>query len=242
MLSRQLRPRSRRPHRQAGLGLVEILVGLALALFVVLGALMMFGQFNDENRHLLRETRIVQDLRAAADLIARDLRRAGYWGDATAGVWASGMSGTPSSNSYGKMAAAACAGATLDQKTTTGASSAICYSVAGDSDNSVSTSERYGFELDGGVIYAVIAGATRQALTDPKTITITDLVITPSSQTLPASDFCAKTCTSNCPEVVVREFEVLIRGTLPGSSSVSRFLRSNVRVRNDFFSGSCPGS
>lgn len=226
--------------RARGLGLVEVLVGLALAIFVVLGALMMFGQFNDENRHLLRETRIVQDLRAASDLIARDLRRAGYWGDATAGVWTSASTGTPSINSYGKMSASACSGATLDQKTTTAASSAICYSVAGDSDNAVGTSERYGFELDGGVIYAVIAGATRQPLTDPKTITITDLVITPSSQTLSASDFCAKACTSNCPEVVVREFEVLIKGTLPNDSSVSRYLRSNVRLRNDYFSGSCP--
>ena len=141
------------------------------------------------------------------------------------------MTSTPPVNSYGKMAASPCSTATLDQKTTSSASNSICYAVAGDTDNVVGSSERYGFELDGGVIYAVLAGATRQALTDPKTINITDLVITPSSQVLSASDYCSKTCTSNCPEVVVREFEVLIKGTLPGDSTVSRFLRSNVRLR-----------
>ena len=234
----------RRPMRRMsrGVSLVEVLIGLALSLFVVLGALMMFGQFTGENRHLMRETRIVQDLRAASDLIARDLRRAGYWGDATAGVWTSGMTSTPPINGYGRMAAAPCSSATLDQKTTSAASNAICYAVAADADNTIATAEKYGFELDGGVIYAVLGGAAREALTDPKTITITDLVITPSSQVLSAADYCSKTCTSNCPEVVVREFEVLIKGTLPGDSSVSRFLRSNVRLRNDYFSGSCPTS
>lgn len=232
-----MKPRLR---RSRGVSLVEVLVGLALGLFVVGGALMLFGRFTGENRHLLQEARIVQDLRAAADLIARDLRRAGYWDGAGGGVWVTGMASTPPLNAYNKMSASPCASATLDQKTTTSASSAICYSVAGDADNSVSSSERYGFELDGGVIYAVIGGATRQALTDPKTITISDLVITPSSQVLPATDYCTKTCTTNCPELVVREFEILIKGTVPGDSTVSRFLRSNVRLRNDHFSGSCP--
>lgn len=229
-----------RPAAARGVGLVEMLVGLAVGLFVVGGALMLFGRYTVENRHLMREARVVQDLRAAADLIARDLRRAGYWASATSGVWVTGMAAAPPANGYARMAASPCSAATLDQKTTTAASNAICYAVAGDADNAVGAGERYGFELDGGIVYAVVSGAARQALTDPRTITVTDLVITPSSQVLPAGDYCAKTCTVNCPEVVVREFEILIKGTLPDDASVSRFLRSNVRVRNDYVGGSCP--
>jgi prepilin peptidase dependent protein B len=239
--------RAHRTHRtqsgaalQRGLGLVEMMVGLALGLFVVGGALAMFSNFTNDNRHILQEARIVQDLRATADLIARDLRRAGYWGDATSGVWASGSSGTPAKSNYGFMAATPCLSATLNQKTTTAASSSLCWSIAGDANNVVGSDERYGFELDTGVIYAVVSGAARQALSDPKSITITDLVITPSSQVLPVSDFCSKACTTNCPEVVVREFEVLIKGHLPGDTAASRFQRTNVRVRNDFVSGVCP--
>ena len=64
--------------RQArGMGIVELLVGLALGLFVVSGGLMLLAGFTDENRRLLLETRLTQDLRAASDLVTRDLRRAG---------------------------------------------------------------------------------------------------------------------------------------------------------------------
>jgi prepilin peptidase dependent protein B len=236
----QHRPKRRDRRHQRGLGLVEMMVGLALGLFIVGGALAMFSTFTNDNRQLLQEARIVQDLRATADLITRDLRRAGYWGDATSGVWSSGGSGTPPKSNYGFLAATGCATATLNQKTTASASNALCWSIAGDSNNAVGSDERYGFELDGGVIYAVVAGATRQALSDPKSITITDLVITPSSQVLPVSDYCTKTCTTNCPEVVVREYEVLIKGHLPGDTAASRFQRSNVRLRNDYVGGACP--
>ena len=225
---------------QRGLGLVEMMVGLALGLFIVGGALAMFSNLTNDNRLLLQEARVVQDLRATADLIARDLRRAGYWGNATSGVWSTGSAGAPPKSNYGFMAATPCASATLDQKSTTMASSALCWSISGDTNNVVGSDERYGFELDAGVIYAVVGGASRQALSDPKSITITNLVITPSSQVLPVSDFCSKTCTTNCPEVVVREFEVLIKGHLPSNTSASRFQRSNVRVRNDYVGGACP--
>ncbi len=229
-----------RSAQQRGLGLVEMMVGLALGLFIVGGALAMFSTFTTDNRQLLQEARIVQDLRATADLITRDLRRAGYWGDASSGVWASGGSSTPPKSNYGFMAAAPCAGATLNQKTTAAASSSLCFSIAQDANNAVGSDERFGFELDSGVIYSVVGGAARLALSDPKSITITDLVITPSSQVLPVSDFCAKTCTVNCPEVVVREYEVLIKGHLPGDTAASRFQRSNVRLRNDYVGGTCP--
>jgi len=91
------------------------------------------------------------------------------------------------------------------------------------------------------VLYAVREGNAREALTDPNTVRITNLRFDWSgSQTIPASDFCAKTCTTNCPTVVVREVEVTIRGQLPGDASVARQLRSNVKVRNDYLGGQCP--
>ena len=237
------RSRGRRSAARRGASLVELMIGLAVGLFVVVGGLSMFAFFTHDNRLLLQETRIAQDLRAAADLVARDLRRAGYWDASTSGIWSTGMTGTPPQNAYAMMAGSACSSATLDAKSPAGSStaplSALCYAIAQDTNNTIDTGDRFGFELDGGVIYYVLGG-NRQALTDPKTITITHLDIIPTSQVLPAASFCSKTCTSNCPEVVVREFEILIRGQLPGDASVSRFLRSNVRVRNDYLGGQCP--
>ena len=73
--------------RQSGLSMVETMVGLTVGLFIVGGALKLFIDNIDSNRKLLIETRVNQDLRAASDLIARDLRRAGYWEQASSGVW-----------------------------------------------------------------------------------------------------------------------------------------------------------
>ena len=68
--------------RQSGLSLVELLVGAAIGLFLVGGATKLFIDTLDDSRRLIIETRVNQDLRAASDLVARDLRRAGYWPNA----------------------------------------------------------------------------------------------------------------------------------------------------------------
>ena len=72
---------------QRGFTLVELLVGLALALVVVAAGTLLLARQAHEQRALVIEARLMQDLRSTADLVARDLRRAGHWGDAGAGVW-----------------------------------------------------------------------------------------------------------------------------------------------------------
>jgi hypothetical protein len=88
------------------------------------------------------------------------------------------------------------------------ASSALCYYIdtVQDTPNVPSQAEMFGFKLDvnSGVIYAIVNGQPAAALSDAKTITISDFVITPSSQTIDARAFCSKTCTTNCPQVIVR--------------------------------------
>ncbi|MES1161637.1 MAG: prepilin-type N-terminal cleavage/methylation domain-containing protein, partial [Rhizobacter sp.] len=67
------------PIHQHGLSLIELMIGVAIALFIaVAGSTLLVGHLR-ENRALLLEARLTQDLRTAADLITRDLRRAGYW-------------------------------------------------------------------------------------------------------------------------------------------------------------------
>ncbi|MDP1789633.1 MAG: hypothetical protein Q8L12_03580 [Methylibium sp.] len=59
--------------------MVELLVGFTVALFVVIGSIVLLVDQLRDSRRLLLEARVHQDLRAAADLISRDLRRAGFW-------------------------------------------------------------------------------------------------------------------------------------------------------------------
>ena len=232
MLKRVGQPLSR---RQRGMSIVEMMVGVAVGLIVLAGGLVLLSSFTTDNRRLLQETRLMQDLRAASDLVTRDLRRAGYWSAASTGVWTDTTTSV-SSNTYRFMYGEECDAAALgtDAATPSSATSKICYKV-----NTSSGTELYGFTLASDTLYAFVGG-TRQALTDPKTITITNFVVTPSSQTIDARSYCHSTCTgTNCPRVVVREFEVLIKGTVPNDPTIQRSLRSNVRVRNDYYDGVC---
>lgn len=63
--------------RRSGVSLVELMVGMAAGLLVVALALVAMAQHLHENRRLLAQTRLLQDLRTVSDLILRDLRRAG---------------------------------------------------------------------------------------------------------------------------------------------------------------------
>jgi prepilin peptidase dependent protein B len=69
---------SMRLRRQRGLSIIELMVGVAIGMFIIGGAIKLFVDMFGNNRRLLIETRVNQDLRATADIIARDLRRAGY--------------------------------------------------------------------------------------------------------------------------------------------------------------------
>jgi prepilin peptidase dependent protein B len=220
------------------------MVGVAISLVVVAGGLSLLANFTGENRRLLLETRLNQDLRAAMDVVTRDLRRAGYWQGSTAGMWVEGGPNVPTQNNYRFFYGSACNASTLGASAPTpaAAASSVCYTVAGDSNNAVAANEYYGFHLSAGTLFAVVSGSAQQALTDPGTVTISDFVVTPSSQTIPMAGFCKVTCTTNCPRLIVREFEVVLKGNVPADPTVQRQLRSNVRVRNDFYDGQCPTS
>ena len=55
-----------------------MMVGIAIGLFIVAGAVALVATQLGENRRMLLETQVQQDLRAAADIITRELRRGGY--------------------------------------------------------------------------------------------------------------------------------------------------------------------
>ena len=121
------------PRRQRGLTVVEMMVGFAVGLFIIGGATKLFVDYLTNNRKLLLETRVNQDLRAAADLVVRDLRRAGYWQNASSLIWVSNASNTGGSyttNPY----------RTITVGTANGSDS-ITYSYAKDSDNAPGAAE-----------------------------------------------------------------------------------------------------
>lgn len=217
--------------RQRGLSLVELMVGVAIGLFVVAGATMLVSNQLGDNRRLLLETQIQQDLRAAADIIARDIRRSGYWGAAQTGVWYAGSPGV-TVNPYSAITPAV-SGA---------AASAVTFDYSrGVENNIVDATEQSGFRLVNGAIQMRVGG-NWQPLTDDRSLLVTNFQITMTAQPITLSCFlpCGGAGLPSCPTQTLREMAVMINGRAVNDPAVQRSVRSNVRLRNDVVTGTCP--
>ena len=64
----------------AGFSLIELMVSMAIGLFLVAGVFNVFISSNDSRRVVENEVKMIDDGRFALDVIAYDLRHAGLWG------------------------------------------------------------------------------------------------------------------------------------------------------------------
>lgn len=219
---------------QTGLSVVEMLVGIAVGLIVVAAAtLMVAGQLAD-NRRLLLETQVQQDLRAASDLIVRELRSAGYWGNAHRATVAGTLAGAARINPYRKVEPEE-NGAVTTELTFTRASPPPAI------DNDLAdANEAMGFRLDGTELKSLIGGAW-QPLTDKGTLRITGFRVTPRVQEVQLD--CPLACSPGatpCPPVQQqRRYLVEIEGEAAHDPRVKRAVQTEIRVRNDAVVGEC---
>lgn len=223
------------------------MVGIAVGLFVVAAATTVVSTQLSDNRRLLLEVQLQQDLRATADIITRELRRAGSWTHTIAtagnGTWAEGVAPMRNPN--------------LDDLTlSTGTASTIRFK----SSRSRGADGPYGFTLSNGVIRSWLTPDTTQELTDPATVKVTAFSITREDE--PAVRVsCSRLCEPNVaypndlqycwPELQVRKFRIEITAQAVSDSSVTRTVSSEVRLRNDAITfnhptpaaatGVCPG-
>ena len=244
--------------RQRGLSIVELLVGVAVGLFIVGGTVKLFVDYLGSNRRLAVETRLNQDMRAAADLVARDLRRAGYWGNATGGVVTTNAAPVPASSPY----------ASVSPNAASGVASTVTYSYSqGTENNTLDSAENFGFRLNSGVVQSLLGGTNWQAITDSNTVTISAFSITPAHSCVSLQQYCTgsvsagcavctvgngmldangcptTTCTGSgltgCPRITMRRFNVLLQGVAATDPNVVRNLQESIRVRNDQYTGAC---
>jgi prepilin peptidase dependent protein B len=225
-------PRRRRVHAVVrGLSLVELMVGVVVGLFIVGGAAYFAVNFNSENRRLLLEARLTQDMRAAMDIISRDLRRAGYWENAPTGTSIFG-SATPT------VTLDATGYATVTPAAASGAQTTVSYRYAKDTNDIVDANEAFGFALISGVLTTTIGASVNQPLTDANTTVVETFTVTMNEAQEDIT--CPTTCTSNCPRIYIREMAVTLTAYAVADTSVRRTLKNNVRLRNDRQTGACP--
>ncbi len=230
MLNMNKRPRrSRLVAHQRGLSLVELMVGITIGLFVVAAASLVVTSQLTDNRRLLLELQVQQDLRATADVITRELRRAGGRDIATEGVWSEGSVVT--ANPYASITIAADnSEVRFDYERGLGLQPLGFKFVASEDE-------------DVGVIQSFISTGW-QDLTDRNTMTVTAFTVQERDPAVPDQVIpCARACdplatnadTSCWPRLRVRAYEIEITAHPRSDPSLVRTVRSEVRLRNDSY-------
>ena len=134
--------------RQAGLSLVELMVGLVVGLIVVAGASAMYVTTVRGQSYGLRAAKLNQDLRATMSVIAADVRRAGYWAGAVVVT-----PGTPPTYTYSTNPYSLRGGTQTDIAILNGGTCIMyAYDADADGSNPVEAGEVFGFRLSGNVI------------------------------------------------------------------------------------------
>jgi type IV pilus assembly protein PilW len=170
-------------------------------------------------------------MRVAADLIARDLRRAGYWGNSTGGAVTTITSPTAASSPYAAVSPSGAASA-----------STVTYSYSqGSENNALDSAEQFGFRLNSGVIQYQQGSGNWQAITDINSMTVTGFTVQPNVTQVSLAQYCTGgTCAGGgCPFMNMRRYDITINAASP-DGTMTRQLQETVRVRNDQFTGACP--
>ena len=233
--------------RKRGLSIVELMIGIAIGLFIVAGATLMLTTQLGDNRRLLLEAQVQQDMRAAADMISRDIRRAGYWGQSYRQVWAAGALANP----YNRIepSAAPLGTDSIEYDRSTDEDNRFL----GFDDNGIDAEanrprERVGFQLNATnkTIDYQVGSNNWQALTDKEALEVTTFRLDLISRLVDvpcgagpcgpcdAADRCpAINPITNCRLVQIhRDLTITIVARAKHDAAVQRALRDNVRLRN----------
>ena len=211
---------------QRGMSLVELMVGITVGLFVVAAATTLMANQLSDNRRLLVEMQIQQDLRASMDIITRQIRRAGALTTGFAEVGLATSTG---------------AGGARSVHTTVTPTAAAATAVGFSYRRNPAEDGPYGFKLENDVIKTLVGDAPWQDLTDGNVMKVTAFTVTPvqvASAVLP----CPKLCpvagggfnTACWPQLVVRDYTVTITAEARNDPTVRRSMSSKVRLRNDW--------
>jgi type II secretory pathway component PulJ len=213
-----------------GISLVELMVGIAVGLLVVAAATTMVTAQLGSTRQVLLETQLDQDLRTAAEVVTRELRRSGASVRDGFGLWFS-----------------------VDQLQTSASAGRAPTLTPGDaSDISIRYrrgpgEEGFGFKLENNTVKMLIpdgGAGVWQELTDPYSVKVTKFSIdTQRADTRGRPDnlephiiACPYLCpdgTTDCwPRATPQEYTLTIEGESLRDPTVKRTLRTSVAARS----------
>lgn len=219
---------SMRQRHQRGMSIVELMVGIAVGMFIVAAATLLTASQLSDNKQLLLETQLQQDLRSSLDIVIRDLRRSGSRAkiaDTSQVLWQPDSPNQPIEALY--IAVSPGSGGTGSQ---------VDFFSARDNG---AADQPYGFRHNTSnfTIEALLPnGAGWQELTDKKTMKVEAFTVTAQNEpSIPL--VCPRLCadgTQDCwPTIKVRSFVVTITARSQYDAAVVRTVRGAVRIRSD---------
>lgn len=217
-----------RPRPARGLSLVELMIGIAVGLFIVAAATVMATGQLGENRRLLLESQLQQDLRATSDIITRELRRSG------AIIGAQNLVATSTAPAQANAVSATTPASGVHNP----AEITFRY------ERNIVEQGPWGFKLQDGIIKTQLVSSITglsagwQDLTDGSVMEVTQfrVAITPEPTDgieVPCPKMCPSGDTTCWPRMYVRDFAVDITARLRSAPEVVRSIRSTVRARNE---------
>lgn len=247
----KLRPLQR--GQQRGLTLVELMVGITIGLIITAGASMMAVNQIGEHRRITIEVQIQQDLRLIADMVAQQIRRAGFRGWSELGVWVPELAGgapTPaieSTNNPFDALSESDDGKTLtfvyETNPVLGKTRSDMTSYADD----VNDADHGGFKIEDGELKIQLGRGNWQPISDKSSYRFdsarSSFKISTQSQSL--EEFCDLPCNglADCPpQQDVRTVTVTLVATSVLLQDVTRTVQIVERVRSDKIVGVCAKS
>jgi prepilin peptidase dependent protein B len=213
-------------NQPGGFTIAEILIALVLNSLILLALISVFSNNVSHVNKSIHSDTLNQQLESAMQLMANDIRRAGYWGNAQSDV-GTGVNSNPF------MAAST-------DLSINGSNNCILFSYDYNSDGSIPAisnaydDERYGFRLNnqtlqsrppGAAFNCTAAASAWENVTNPGIVNITSLTFTLNSSTIPVG---AATKT-----LLIRSVVISITGQLVSDATVTKTLTQHVRILND---------
>ncbi|NVK30148.1 MAG: prepilin-type N-terminal cleavage/methylation domain-containing protein [Gammaproteobacteria bacterium] len=220
--------------KQKGITLIELMVGMVLGLLVTGIAIQMYISTLGITKQTTETVRLNQELRAIADLIITDVRRAGYWSGATTG----------STNPYSIMVSDNGGGGTHLQVFDSPAGGSNNCIVVSYENNTPSPSEHiYGYRVSGAVIQMLTvtsyASGSYADCGDPAGYSATGSWVTLSdSRVFSVSPdslvFTTNSGGTSWASASSKSITVAVKGSAAGDPKISRELLDTVRIRNEY--------
>lgn len=201
--------------KQSGATLVELMISVAIGMVSVLGVASLVGMGVGVNSNLMNHSRLGEELKNVVNLMARDIRRAGYNGNSVTMVTDPDANPSAFANSI-----------SVSEYTGEATNSCLVFAYDADSDGVLDTSgtnENYGYRLRDGAVEMRKSGlgCTEDGwedLTESAMITVNALTFTVSSTTVSG--------------VVSTSVNVSLTGTYVNNTSLSKQYNTSFLIRS----------